>query len=154
MKDAGIALPALTTNSNMTYAQMSAYAQLLPTDMYFPALLALTPEATGKGPLHDAQVAYLAAFKAVGVRPDEGHILAWDPTMIVVSALRKLGPDATPAQIRDYILHLHGWVGVDGVYDFSSGNQRGVGDNAAAIARWSPQKSTWVRVSKPQGFLR
>jgi branched-chain amino acid transport system substrate-binding protein len=153
MKDAGISLPVLTTNSNMTYAQMSAYAQLLPNEMYFPALLALTPEATGKGPLHDAQAAYLAAFKAVGVRPDEGHILAWDPAMIVVSALRKLGPDATPAQIRDYILHLRGWVGVDGVYDFSSGNQRGVGDNAAAIARWSPQKNTWVRVSKPQGFL-
>ena len=153
MKDGGVSLPTLTTNSNMTYAQMSAYASLLPNDMYFPALLALTPEATGKGPLHDAQVAYLAAFKAVGVRPDEGHILAWDPTMIVVTALRKLGPDATATQIRDFILHLHGWVGVDGVYDFSSGNQRGVGDNAAAIARWSPQKNTWVRVSKPQAFL-
>jgi branched-chain amino acid transport system substrate-binding protein len=153
LQDAGVALPALTTNSNMTYAQMSAYAALLPNQMYFPALLALTPEATGKGPLHDAQVAYLAAFKAVGVRPDEGHILAWDPTMILVSALRKLGPSASATQIRDYILHLHGWVGVDGVYDFSSGNQRGVADNAAAIARWDAKKNTWVRVSRPQAFL-
>jgi branched-chain amino acid transport system substrate-binding protein len=153
LADAGVALPVLTTNSNMTYAQMSAYAAQLPNQMYFPALLALTPEATGKGPLHDAQVAYLAAFKAVGVRPDEGHILAWDPTMILVSALRKLGPAASAAQIRDYILHLHGWVGVDGVYDFSSGNQRGVADNAAAIARWDTKKNTWVRVSRPQGYL-
>ncbi len=154
MKDAGITLPVLTTNSNMTYAQMSAYADTLPEQMYFPALLALTPEGTGKGPLHDAQQAYLAAFKAVGVRPDEGHILAWDPTMIVVTALRSIGPDATATQIRDFILHLHGWVGVDGVYDFSSGNQRGVADNAAAIARWSPAKGTWIRVSRPQAYLK
>jgi branched-chain amino acid transport system substrate-binding protein len=154
MKDAGLGLPVLTTNSNMTYAQMSAYADTLPAQMYFPALLALTPEATGKGPLHDAQQNYLAAFKAVGVHPDEGHILAWDPTMIVVTALRSLGPDATATQIRDFILHLHGWVGVDGVYDFSSGNQRGVADNAAAIARWSPAKGTWVRVSRPQAYLK
>jgi branched-chain amino acid transport system substrate-binding protein len=73
--------------------------------------------------------------------------------MILVSALRKLGPAASAAQIRDYILHLHGWVGVDGVYDFSSGNQRGVADNAAAIARWDTKKNTWVRVSRPQGYL-
>jgi branched-chain amino acid transport system substrate-binding protein len=153
LADAGVALPVLTTNSNMTYAQMSAYAPQMPAQLYFPALLALTPEATGKGPLHDAQAAYLAAFKAVGVRPDEGHILAWDPTMILVSALRKLGTAASATQIRDYILHLHGWVGVDGVYDFSSGNQRGVADNAAAIARWDAKKKAWVRVSRPQAYL-
>ena len=34
----------------------------------------------------------------------------WDPAMIVVSALRKLGPDATATQIRDYIAGLRGFV--------------------------------------------
>ncbi len=154
LKDAGLALPVLTTNSNMTYAQMNAYAAFMPAEMYFPALLAMTPEATLKGPLRDAQTAYVSAFRAIGVRPDEGHILAWDPTMIIVSALRSLGPNATAQQIRDYILHLHGWVGVDGVYDFSSGNQRGIGENAAAVARWDANAGTWVRVSRPGGALK
>jgi branched-chain amino acid transport system substrate-binding protein len=153
LKDAGLELPTLTTNSNMTYAQMASYANFLPKDMFFPALLAMTPEATGKGPLHEAQVAYLKAFKAIGVTPDEGHILAWDPTMIVVTALRALGPEATATQLRDYILHLRGWVGVDGVYDFSSGNQRGIADNAAAIARWDAARGKWIRVSRPTGVL-
>ena len=153
LKDAGGALPVLTTNSNMTYAQMDAYGGVMPALMLFPALLALTPEATKPGPLRDAQTAFVQAFKAIGVRPDEGHILAWDPTMILVSALRKLGPDATATQIRDYIAHLHGWVGVDGVYDFGSGDQRGIADNAAAIARWNPQKNTWTRLSRPEGYL-
>jgi branched-chain amino acid transport system substrate-binding protein len=153
LKDAGVALPVLTTNSNMTYAQMSAYANLLPNELYFPSLLAMTPEATHAGPLRDAQGAYVAAFTAIGVRPDEGHILAWDPAMILIAALRKLGPDASATQVRDFILHLHGWVGVNGVYDFASGNQRGFADNAAAIARWDRQRNAWVRISRPQGFL-
>jgi branched-chain amino acid transport system substrate-binding protein len=153
LKDAGIASPVMTTTSNMTYAQMSAYRALLPSEMLFPALLAMTPEATKAGPLHDAQAAYTAAFKSIGVRPDEGHILAWDPTMIVVTALRALGGDADATQIRDYILHLHGWVGVDGVYDFAAGDQRGIGENSAAVARWDVKRDTWVRVSRPKGYL-
>jgi branched-chain amino acid transport system substrate-binding protein len=153
LKDAGVSLPTMTTTSNMTYAQMSAYGSLLPSQMLFPALLAMTPEATKAGPLHDAQAAYVAAFKSIGVRPDEGHILAWDPAMIVLTALRALGANATSTQIRDYILHLHGWVGVDGVYDFAAGDQRGISDNAAAIARWDARRDTWVRVSRPRGFL-
>jgi hypothetical protein len=39
------------------------------------------------------------------------------------------------------------------VYDFGSGDQRGIGDNAAAIARWNQQKNTWTRVSRVQGYL-
>jgi branched-chain amino acid transport system substrate-binding protein len=154
LKDGGIALPVLTTNSNMTYAQMNSYAAFMPVELYFPALLAMTPDATLKGPLHDAQVAYVRAFSAIGVKPDEGNILAWDPAMIIVSALRSIGPNATAQQIRDYILHLHGWVGVDGVYDFSSGNQRGIGENAAAVARWDASAGKWIRVSRPGGYLK
>jgi branched-chain amino acid transport system substrate-binding protein len=154
LKDIGLDIPVQTTNSNMTYAQMTAYAAFLPKELYFPALLAMTPEATGKGPLHDAQAAYVSAFKAIGVRPDEGHVLAWDPTMIVIDALRHLGTAATALQIRDYILHLTGWVGVDGVYDFAGGSQRGIGENSAAIARWDANKGSWVRISRPGGYLR
>jgi branched-chain amino acid transport system substrate-binding protein len=153
IRDAGLELPVQTTNSNMTYAQMGAYASFLPKELYFPALLAMTPETGGRGALRDAQAAYVNAFKSIGVRPDEGNVLAWDPTMILIDALRHLGTDATPAQVRDYILHLHGWVGVDGVYDFSSGDQRGIGENAAAVARWDPAKDMWVRVSRPGGRL-
>jgi branched-chain amino acid transport system substrate-binding protein len=153
VQSAGLDLPLLTSNGNMTYAQMNAYANLLPKEFFFPALLSMTAEDTPKGPLHDAQVAYAEAFKAIGVHPDEGHVLVWDPAMILISALRHIGPDATATQVRDYVLHLHGWVGVDGVYDFSGGDQRGIGDNAVAIARWDQTKNTWVRASRPRGIF-
>ena len=151
--DGGITVPIVSTNSNMTYSQMDTFKSYLPKELWFPALLAMTPEATGQGPLHDAQTAYYRSFKAVGITPDEGHILAWDPAMIIVSALRKLGPDASAQQIRDYILQLHGYIGVDGVYDFSNVDQRGISDKTGAMARWDAQKNTWTRLSRPGGYL-
>jgi branched-chain amino acid transport system substrate-binding protein len=153
VKDVGLELPLETAASNMTYAQMAAYANIMPKELYFTALLAITPGGTRKGPLHDAQAAYDSAFKAINVRPDEGHILAWDPSMILVDALRHLGTNATADQIRNYVVHLHGWVGINGVYDFGAGDQRGINDNASAIARWDETKGAWIRVSKPRGFL-
>ncbi len=154
LNDAGITAPVMTINSNMTYAQMSAYAAFLPKEFYFSTLRSLTPDGTLSGPLRDAQTAYLKAYRSINVWPDVGDVLAYDPTMIVIDALRHLGPRATAPQIRDYILHLHGWVGANGVYDFSSGDQRGIGQSAIVVARWSPAKNTWTQVSRPRGFLK
>jgi hypothetical protein len=74
--------------------------------------------------------------------------------MIIVDALRHLGTHATAQQIRDYILHLHGWIGANGVYDFSSGDQRGIGQNSIVVARWAPEKNNWIQVSRPKGLLK
>jgi branched-chain amino acid transport system substrate-binding protein len=154
LSDAGMPEPVVTLNSNMSYAQMSAYASFLPKQMYFTTLRSGTPEGTLRGPLQDAETAYLKAYRAINVRPDVGDVLAYDPTMIIVNALRHLGTQATAQQIRDYILHLHGWIGANGVYDFSSGDQRGIGQNSIVVARWAPEKSTWIQVSRASGVLK
>ncbi len=146
--------PVVSLNSNMSYAQMAAYASFLPKQIYFTTLRSGTPEGTLAGPLRDADNAYLKAYRAINVRPDVGDVLAYDPTMIIVSAVRKLGTHATAQQIRDYILHLHGYIGANGVYDFSSGDQRGIGQNSIVVARWAPEKNTWVQVSRPRGVLK
>ena len=154
LRDAGVTVPVITINSNMTYAQMSAYADFLPKELYFPSLRSMTPEGTLSGPLRNAQSTYVKAYQAIGVKPDIGDVLAWDPIMIIVDALRHIGTSATAMQIRDHILHLHGWIGANGVYDFSSGDQRGIGQNSIIVARWSSEKNTWVQVSRPRGFLK
>jgi branched-chain amino acid transport system substrate-binding protein len=79
------------------------------------------------------------------------HNLVWDPAMILVDALRHLGPSAGAQQIRDYILRLHGWVGVNGVYDFTAGDQRGLTQSSAAVDLWDASKDNWVQVSRPGG---
>ena len=154
INDTGLTLPVITLNSNMSYAQMSAYASFLPKDLYFTTLRSGVPEGTLSGPLRDAENAYLKAYRAINVRPDVGDVLAYDPTMMIVSALRKNGTHATAQQIRDYILNLHGYIGANGVYDFSSGDQRGIGQNSIVVARWDPAKNTWLQVSRPRGLLK
>jgi branched-chain amino acid transport system substrate-binding protein len=153
MHDAGLDLPVQISSSNMIYAQLANYAGFAPKDVFFPTTLALTPADTPKGPIHDAQTAYVAAFSAIGVRPDFANNLAWDPTMILVDALRKSGPFADGETIRGDILNLHGWVGVNGVYDFGGGDQRGIGENAIEIARWISASNSFVRASGPRGYL-
>ena len=125
----------------------------MPPELDFSTLRSMTPNETLPGPLRDAQTVYLNAFKKIGVKPDGGHANAWDVAMILVTALRRLGPSATAQQIRDYIVHLHGWVGANGVYDFSNSTS-GLGQNSAIIARWVPEKQTWVQVSLPGGAPR
>jgi hypothetical protein len=130
---------------------MSAYTGILPKELYFPGPLAITPPAGVRGPVRDAQDVYFRTFHAMGVNPDLAHALVWDPVLILVDALRHLGPAASALQIRDYILALHNWPGVNGFYDFTTGDQRGVGVNAIAVQRWDAAKNDWVQVSKPGG---
>lgn len=79
-----------------------------------------------------------AAFKPTGVRPDIGANQAWDAAYIVIDALRKVGPDATAAQLR-------GWNGINGSYDFAAHPQRGVGGEWIVLQRWDPVKESSSR---------
>jgi hypothetical protein len=104
-------------------------------------------DALRRGPVKDQLKHYYDAFAAAGLRPDNGHVTAWDPGLIVVGALRTLGPDATAAQIRDYIEGLHDWAGIDAVYDFRVGDQRGgLSIKDTVISQWAPAKETWTVV--------
>jgi branched-chain amino acid transport system substrate-binding protein len=153
LKDSGYSVPVITSNSNMTYAQMSAYQSVLPSTFYFVSARGTLPEQTLKGPLRDAQTVYVNAFRKLHIRPDIGHSLIWDPTMVFIDALRHVGPAATAEQLHDWMLNQHSWIGINGVYDFASGDQRGLGDGSIVVALWSVPKGTWVQVSAPKGAL-
>lgn len=150
-QDAGMTIPVITGSGNSTYAQMKAYADELPKQMYFTGTLSLSPNQLPNGPVKRAALAFVTAFKSTGVRPDIGANQAWDGTLIVLEALKKLGLDATPAQIRDYITHLRGWSGISGRYDFAAIPQRGLGLDWCIVQRWDAATESWVGVSKPGG---
>jgi hypothetical protein len=71
-----------------------------------------------------------------------------------VEAYRHLGVKATAAQIKDYINHLHGFAGINGIYDFRDGTQHGIGENAVVMVRWDIPKGDFVAVSKRAGNLK
>jgi branched-chain amino acid transport system substrate-binding protein len=150
VKQVGLDVPIATGNANMTYAQMKQYASFMPADLLFPGLPFLAHvAATPKAKVVQAQ--FYDSFKAMGIVPDVSQSTAWDPLLIVVDALRALGPDASAEQIRSYIAGLHGFVGIDGEYDFRDGSQRGLTEKNLIVMRWDPPKGTWTAVSGPGG---
>jgi branched-chain amino acid transport system substrate-binding protein len=148
---AGLDVPVATTNGNQTYAQMQRMASFLPKQLFIPTAQWAAYDALPPGPVKDAQKKYFDAFQALGVKPDNGQSLAWDPALIVIDALRHLGVGATAAQIRAYIAGLKGFAGINGVYDFAAEPQRGLTVQQAVVTRWDPGKSAWVAVSGPAG---
>lgn len=151
LADAAIELPTASSTANMTYGSMQLYKDVLPKATLFSGVRGLSIAATPKGPIRDEQSLFFRSFKAAGVRPDGVNETPWDPTWIVIDALRHLGVNATATQIRDYILNLHGWVGVNGVYDFASGDQRGIEDNAVVIYHWDAAAQDFIPISGPGG---
>lgn len=154
INDAGIEVPIGGGHGNAVYGQLAQYQSFLPRELYFPGLASIVPNSVGRGPIEEAQKTMFAAFDAAGVKSDLALNTAWDPAMIVISALRSLGPSATAQQLRDHILNLHGWTGVNGIYDFSDGMQRGVTVRAIVIDRWDKTKNAFVPVSRPGGYAR
>ena len=70
-----------------------------------------------------------------------------------IDGLKKLGPDASPAALNDFIQHQNGWVGINGVYNFTNGSQRGLGIDDVVFDRWDAGKSDFVAVSKGGGAI-
>jgi branched-chain amino acid transport system substrate-binding protein len=153
INDVGFDGPVIGGVGNMIYAQLSQYASFMPKEMYFSGRRAVT-EAARPGPVLDMQRIYFGAFARAGSKPDFANSLAWDPAMIVVSAIQHLGTAATPDQIRDYILGLHSWAGVNGMYDFRDGRQRGIGINAVVIDRWDANAGQFIAASQMGGAAR
>jgi branched-chain amino acid transport system substrate-binding protein len=150
-RDAGLEIPIMSTNGNMSYTQLHQYKDIMPKELLFPGLPSFSPNQLPNGPLKSAVGRFLTAFKAAGIAPQNGENQVWDATLILLDALRKYGFDATPAQIRDYVDNLKGWTGVYGTFDFTAIPQRGVSVGAVLIQRWDPVKEAFVGLSKPGG---
>jgi branched-chain amino acid transport system substrate-binding protein len=154
MLQAGLDVPTATTDGNMTRAQMKQYEAFLPKQLYFPAaewVVANDPKFPMEAAVADKQKAFYGAFKDAGVQPDIASELAWDPAIILIDALKKLGPDANAQKIRDYIAGLKTYAGVNGVYDFEKVPQRGLSVDNAVVTRWNTDTKNWQVVSKATG---
>jgi branched-chain amino acid transport system substrate-binding protein len=153
--DAGLDIPVTASGGNMIYEQMAQYAAFAPSKLYFAATRGIAPDANLRpGPIMDAQNVYFKAFKAAGIRPDFATSLAWDPGSILIEGLRKLGPSATAEQLHGFIQGLHSWAGIDGIYDFRDGSQRGIGQNALVVYHWENATSAFAVVSRAAGNLK
>jgi len=150
---AGLDVPITPSSGNQTFAQMAQYESFLPAGFLLPS--AIFPEHEGVLQLdprvEKAQHDMYAILKERGIRADNMSATSWDAGLIVVGALRKLGPSATDAQLRDYIANLTDFAGVGGIYNFKENTERGLGANSATIVRYDGKNKAWVWMAKPGG---
>jgi branched-chain amino acid transport system substrate-binding protein len=151
IKDDGIDLPVMTTLGNVVHAQIDQYTSIMPKEIYFVAPGFVARDVTPNGPVRDAQMAFYKALNAQGLDPDVGYSQSWDPTLVMIDALKHVGTKASAKQVLDYIEKIKHFPATDGYYDYTDGSQRGIGIDAVVVCRWDPAKKTWVAASGPGG---
>jgi ABC-type branched-subunit amino acid transport system substrate-binding protein len=120
---------------------------VLPRELIYPAVPYYASGAPTDAGTEKAVGEMAKALATVGAKPDMITISAWDPALVLVSALQQLAPDASAQKLRDYLLQLKGWVGANGTYDYVVNPQRGVGGNNVVMVRWDAQHNSVVAAS-------
>jgi branched-chain amino acid transport system substrate-binding protein len=151
-QNVGLDVPMSTTTANLAYDEMKQFGPIMPKELYFTGPPGVAPDALPNGPLKEAARTFANSARAAGLHPDIGLLAAWDPALLMVAALKKLGLNATAPQILNYIENLHDWAGAYGIYDFRDGSQRGLSEKNGIVVRWDPAKDYWVAVSKLGGM--
>jgi len=94
---------------------------------------------------------YYDTMRKAGLPIDYLSAAVWDSTFLLVDVLRRLGVQATAAQVRDDIAGQSDFAGINGVYDFTRVPQRGLDASDCVIWRWDAPHQAWVAFSKPGG---
>jgi branched-chain amino acid transport system substrate-binding protein len=142
----GLDLPIVTSPGNLNAAFFKQYGSYLPSNLYFATVPYYANQTLLNRETKNAIANQTAALAAIGVKPDGLAIGAWDPAVIVVDALRKLGTDVSAQKLHDYLVNLRGYVGVNGTYDFRANPQRGLGQNNVVMVKFNSAGN--VAVSK------
>lgn len=153
-QDVGVDLPILTSSGNLSYSELRGFASFAPRELLFPASPGDAPAELPRGSLRNSVASFADAFKAAGTRPDQGHTLSWDPALIAVEALKKVGLNANAGEIKKYLDTFHNWNGINGQYDFRAVPQRGLGPGNVIIVKWNAATDSWSGVSKLGGDIR
>jgi branched-chain amino acid transport system substrate-binding protein len=152
MKDASLDLPVVGITGNLSYDELHQFKDTVPSQLFFCwTAVPAADQPIPNGPLKAAQSAYAQTFAKLGIKPAWAQAAAWDTGLIAIAALRGAGTDATPDQLRAYVNGMHGVAGVQAVFDFRSGDMRGMPVEAARMLRWDGAKDTWFLASGPGG---
>ena len=152
LRDAGLSnVPFMTNLGNVLREALDQYSSFLPNEFYSTAPRFYARETAVKGPVRDAEVAFYKAFNAKNIDPDVGSGFPWDPTLVVIDGLRKLGTNTDAKSLLAYIESAHGQAGINGVMDYRGGDQRGEHLTSLIIVKWNAAKKRVFAVSHPGG---
>jgi branched-chain amino acid transport system substrate-binding protein len=143
--DAGLDVPVYGSGGNFTYAQMQQYTSFLPKELFLNGSRGITPDPTATGAVKRAQDGYFAALAKAGLRSEFATSIPWDPMNIVLEAFRRAGPGADAQKLWTTLESIKGYTGIEGTYDFTTHDQRGLGESATALFRYDAAKNEFVQ---------
>ena len=153
MIQAGLDIPIGISSGNQTFTQMEQFASFLPKQALigsalFPpheGIITLDPRVEAK------QKEMNTSLAAHHLKADIATAVIWDAALMTVSAYQKFGPEVSAAQLRDYLAGLTDFAGVDGIYDFKTYPDRGLGADSVTVVSYDPAGKKWTWLSKPGG---
>jgi hypothetical protein len=84
-------------------------------------------------------------------KPDEIQVLLFDPTSLLIEALRSLGTNASAAELRAYLAKQTRVYGVAGPYNFATYPGHGLDESAVYMVRWDVARDEYIAVSRSGG---
>lgn len=148
LHDSGLELPTITSAGNLNVPFFKQYGSIAPQELLFAGAAYYGANAVTDPATKAALAALTTALAAAGARPDLIEISAWDPGLLMIDALRKLGTDVSAAKLRAYLVNLKGWSGANGPYDFPTDPQHGLGQNSVVIVKWDSARNAATAVSR------
>jgi branched-chain amino acid transport system substrate-binding protein len=152
LSSAGIDVPIITAGVNFNPVLLERFKTYLPKAEMVVSVASFFNRNRGSSDQLKAPIdEFYQALDAAGLKPNAAYAYTWDPARIIISGLRKLGPNATPEQLREYIANLRGFAGVSGIYDFGIGDQHGLTQDSQLVVRFDPNVPGGMRVVSQQG---
>lgn len=144
----GIMSPVITSEGNLTPAFLQSLSQQAPKDLLFSASQDMSygdlPSGTpGKSQISAFDTLYQKAYSAT---PGLGASSTWDELNILGQAIKSAHSTKASA-IDSAIENIHHYVGLQGVYDFSQTDHRGLSLSSAVMLQYKNGKLVYA--SKP-----
>jgi branched-chain amino acid transport system substrate-binding protein len=139
--------PVVMSYGNIYFSVMNSLSSVLPSKLYSTAPQYMMTNQK----LPDAQQKQIdLIYQSLGI--PEGHLdsspsYSADGLLLFVEAVNKLGNGASATQIRDYIQTLTNWPGIDGVYNFSADDHRGIDGASYGIVQYQASTKLFTPIS-------
>jgi branched-chain amino acid transport system substrate-binding protein len=150
VQDTGLQdVPLQVSTGNANLVLLHRFAALIPKELLIPAYSVLAPtKITDRTTM--TRLRRMSDLLAPD-KPDEVQVLMFDPTSLLVEALRSVGTGATAAELRGYLAKQTRLYGVAGPYNFVAHPGRGLDVSAVYMVRWDGTRGEYAAVSKAGG---
>jgi branched-chain amino acid transport system substrate-binding protein len=152
MSDSGLNVPVLTTGANGNLVQLKALNDMLPRELYYSGFSSRLGDLLRDNGIRAQVTAFDEAFKMIGAAPTDSSALAWDELQLTLAGFRQFGPTMTAEQLKAFVLGQRHFAGMNGNYNFATGDQHGLGPDAVVVVGYDKTKGEFYPASQAGGI--